>query len=149
MFLKTEMLHVCLYCIQHVTEKEEQWLNLMMCLYYSVYSTPVKKEQKRITNIHRLLFKQTESSKTAVLFPQTPQTFNWHPKSRQFCKYSFSWKSSKLFVLALSCDRKTYQVLISTSPPFPTSPSDLILSSSFSFFPTPGSFIKCLHALHI
>lgn len=85
MILQTGMLHVWLYCIEHVTKMEKQWLKITMCLYYSVNSRPGKKT-RRITNIHRLLFKQTESSKTAALLPQTPRTFNWHHESRQFCR---------------------------------------------------------------
>lgn len=108
-----------------------------MCLYYSVYRKP---EKKGITNIHRLLFKQTEFSKTAVLLTQAPLIGTLNQDSFAD-EYSFSWKSSELFVLALSCDRKTYQVLISTSPPLP---SPFLPLTSFCHLRFPSSPLRVL-----
>lgn len=86
MFLKTGMLHVCLHCIQHVTEKEQQWLNITMCLNYSVYSRPggKKQEESQIStdfySNKRNLQKQLRSCLRRL------ELLIGTPESRQFCR---------------------------------------------------------------
>lgn len=143
MFLKTGMLHVCLHCIQHVTEKEEQWLNITMCLYYSVYSRPgeEKKKSGRITNIHRLLFKQTESSKTAALLPQTPRTFNWHPRIKTVLQTNTASAGRAAHHLCLPCP-VTGRPIRCSSPP--ALPSPFLPLTSFCHLRFPSSPLRVL-----
>lgn len=91
MFLKTGMLHVCPHCIQHVTEMEEQWLNITMYLYY-LYNTPGKIKNQISTDFYsnkRNLQKQLRSClRRLELLIGTPNQDSFADK------YSFSWKSS-------------------------------------------------------